>query len=534
MKKLLIIISVIGITIASCAKKGMPSGGEKDIEPPVMLNATPKNFSTNFKGNEIKIVFNEYVKLNDLTKQLIISPPLKIRPLITPQGGASKFVKIKIYDTLQQNTTYSFSFGKSIVDNNESNPYPYFKYVFSTGKSIDSLELKGSIRDAIAKTADDFVSVMLYEVDSTFTDSVVYNKSPRYITNTLDSTTTFQFENVKAGKYLLMALKEESDNFLFNQKTDKIGFKKEFITIPNDESHELILFKEIEEYKALKPKHERKNRIKFRYEGPFHKELKIKLLTENKPKGFKSMLTKDIETDSLNYWFTPSFELDSLNFTMEYQQKIDSFKVRLRKKVKTDSLAFKGGASSLALDENYIITTTVPITKIDESKIEILDKDSVVVSFKSNIDKLTSAINLSFDKKESEKYAIKIYPKAFTDFFEATNDTLSYRARTKELSAYGNIKITLNNAPQTPLIVQLVTKRGTVKYEKSGTGIYVFDFLNVNPSTYNLRVIFDDNNNKKYDTGNYLKKQQPERVAYHPEAIEIRANWDVDEQFTLK
>ena len=246
------------------------------------------------------------------------------------------------------------------------------------------------------------------------------------------------------------------------------------------------------------------------------------------------MLTKDVITVSLNYWFSPSFELDSLNFTMEYQQKIDSFKVRLRKKVKVDSLAFKAGSSSLALDENYIITTTVPITKIDESKIEILDKDSIVVPFKSNIDKLTSAINLIFNKKESEKYAIKIYPKAFTDFFEATNDTLSYRASTKALSAYGNIKITIKNAPKTPLIVQLVTNKGEVKYEKSGKEVYVFDFLNVKPSTYNLRVVFDDNNNKKYDTGIYLKKLQPERIAYHPEEIEIRANWDVDEQFTLK
>ena len=100
MKKILIIVSVICITIFSCAKKGRPSGGAKDITPPVMLKSTPENYSTNFTGQEIKIYFNEYVKLNDLTKQLIISPPLAIQPLIIPQGGASKFVKIKIYDTL--------------------------------------------------------------------------------------------------------------------------------------------------------------------------------------------------------------------------------------------------------------------------------------------------------------------------------------------------------------------------------------------------------------------------------------------------
>ncbi|PHS06051.1 MAG: hypothetical protein COA88_11215 [Kordia sp.] len=531
MKKSLIIISVICITILSCAKKGRPSGGEKDIAPPVMLNATPENYSTNFTGQEIKIYFNEYVKLNDLTKQLIISPPLDTRPLITPQGGASKYVKIKIYDTLQPNTTYSFSFGKSIVDNNESNPYPYFKYVFSTGKSIDSLELNGSIRDAIAKTADDFVSVMLYEIDSTFTDSVVYNKTPRYITNTLDSTTNFKFENLKAGKYLLTALKEETDNYKFNQKTDKIAFKKEFITIPNEEAHELTLFKEIQDYKALKAKHERKNRIKFRYEGEAKGAIIINLLSD---KNIVSTITKEVSNDTLQYWFKPNVDLDSLNFTMSHKQEIDSFTVRIRKKIKADSLSFKPVSSSLTLDKNYQIVPTIPVTTIDDSKIKILDKDSIAVPFKSSVDKLTSIINLEFKKEESQKYTISILPDAFTDFFDATNDTLNYRASTKALSAYGNFKVTLNNAPSTPLVVQLVTKTGEVKYEKTGTGVYVYDFLNVNPATYSLRVVFDDNNNKKYDTGNYLKKLQPERIAYHPEEIEIRANWDVDEQFTLK
>ena len=531
MKKLLVIISVLCICIASCAKKGRPSGGEKDVEPPKMLNASPKNYSTNFSGNEIKILFNEYVKLNDINKQLIISPPLKIKPLISPQSGASKYVKIKIYDTLQPNTTYSFNFGKSIVDNNEGNPYQYFKYVFSTGKTIDSLQLKGSIRDALSKTADSFVSVMLYEVDSTFTDSTVYTKPPRYITNTLDSATTFQFENLKAGKYQLLALKEESDNFIFNQKTDKIAFKKEFITIPNTDAHELILFKEIENYRALRPKHERLNRIKFRYEGKATEGIDIKLVSDV---TVESMVTKPIDNDTLNYWFKPNLELDSLNFIMRHQKEIDTFTVRIRENVKTDSLVLRSVTKNLTLDGDYQIGSTIPVTDIDASKIEIMDKDSLVVPFKATLEKLTNIINIKFDKTESQTYAFKMYPDAFTDFFGATNDTLVFKASTKALSAYGNIKITLNNAPKTPLIVQLITTKGEVKYEKFGTGIAVFDFVNVDPSTYNLRVIFDDNNNQKYDTGNYLKKLQPERIAYHPNAIEIRANWDVDEQFTLK
>ena len=123
----------ITITLASCANRGTPSGGEKDIVPPVITQSVPKNYSINFKGKEIRIQFDEYIKIKDLRKQLIISPPMDTDPIVTPTSGASKYITIKIQDTLKDNTTYAFNFGESIVDNNEGNPYPYYRYVFSTG-----------------------------------------------------------------------------------------------------------------------------------------------------------------------------------------------------------------------------------------------------------------------------------------------------------------------------------------------------------------------------------------------------------------
>jgi len=114
---------VIAIMLSACANRGTITGGEKDKEPPVILKAVPENYSTNFTGNEIRIYFNEYVKMKDAQKQLIISPPMKTQPEITPLGGASKYITIKIFDTLQPNTTYAFNFGQSIVDNNEGKLY---------------------------------------------------------------------------------------------------------------------------------------------------------------------------------------------------------------------------------------------------------------------------------------------------------------------------------------------------------------------------------------------------------------------------
>ena len=229
------------VIMASCAKRGNITGGTKDTIAPVLKASFPKNMSTNFNGKEIKLVFDEYVKLKNINKQLIISPPMKRQPDILPQN-ASKILTIKIKDTLQPNTTYSFNFGQSIEDNNEGNPYSQFKYVFSTGPYIDSLKINVKVKDALEKKVDNFVSVMLYEINEKFNDSTIYKETPKYITNTLDSLKVVSIENIKAGKYLLLALKDNGNN-KFNPKSDKIGFQKQYITIPNDTVFEVELFK---------------------------------------------------------------------------------------------------------------------------------------------------------------------------------------------------------------------------------------------------------------------------------------------------
>ena len=108
------------LSFVDCAKKGTPSGGPRDSIPPVIVRSSPENYSINFTGDEIEIRFDEYIKLKDINKELIISPPMKYAPIITPLS-TSKRLKIKLLDTLKPNTTYSFNFGKSIVDNNEGN-----------------------------------------------------------------------------------------------------------------------------------------------------------------------------------------------------------------------------------------------------------------------------------------------------------------------------------------------------------------------------------------------------------------------------
>ncbi|WP_299777676.1 Ig-like domain-containing protein [uncultured Formosa sp.] len=525
-------ISVLCLCIANCANRGTPTGGEKDVTPPKILKSVPENFSINFNKKEIKIYFDEYIKINDLSKQLIISPPMNTTPEITPLGTASKTITIKIYDTLAPNTTYAFNFGSSIVDNNEGNPFPYYKYVFSTGSYIDSLTVAGVILDATSKKPDNFVTVALYEVDSTFTDSIIYKEKPKYVTNTLDSITTFVLQNLKAGKYLLTAMKDESQDYIFQQKTDKIAFNKTFIELPTDSIYHLTLFKEDLDFKSYKPRLLSKGKIAFGFEGDY-KNMKIDVLTQT-PSDFEHAIIKDKEADSLMYWYRPKLETDSLRFKVSYKNTvIDTFDVKITDKLQ-DSLIIKGEPSGqINFKDNFILSASTPFKSLNPSQISLIDKDSTVVPYTTKMDTLNNNVTFFFDKKENSKYRLQFLPEAITDFFDNKNDTLQYVMQTKAYDDYPNARIILKNA-QYPVIVQLTTEKGDVINEIYSTEPEPIDFNYLKTGKYYLRVIYDENGNKKYDTGNYLKKIQPERISYYPELIEVRVGWDSEYEFILK
>ena len=231
--------TILFFSVINCAKKASPTGGPKDTIPPVLISASPKLNTTFFDKEEVKFIFNEYVKLNEIDKQLIISPPLKIGGYkLYPTMSASKKITLSILDTLLENTTYTFNFGEGIQDYNEGNKMSLFSYTISTGAKIDSLNLKGIVKDAIEMEPDDFISLQLYPIDSSYNDSTIYEKKPFYITSTLD-TTIFEFNNLKAGKYQLIALKDFSNNYFFDQNIDQIGYLKSPITLPIDSIVEL-------------------------------------------------------------------------------------------------------------------------------------------------------------------------------------------------------------------------------------------------------------------------------------------------------
>ena len=520
------------LLLMNCANRGSPTGGIKDIIPPKILRTIPENYSLNFNAKEVRIYFDEYVKFKDLNKQLIISPPMENAPEITPIGLPQKYVSIKILDTLQPNTTYAINFGTSIVDNNESNPLSYYRYVFSTGAIIDSLELKGYVKDALERKTENFVSVMLYEVDSSYTDSLVFKSKPRYVTNTLDSVTDFNIKNVKAGTYKLFALKEESQNFTYQPRTDKIAFRESVISLPRDTSEncELKLFKRTLDNEFMRPFLISTNKIGIGFEGtPNFDSIKVIPFGE---KIEDYTLTKSVDSDTIFYWYNSIKPLDSLKFNFSENSKKQSYVLKTRA-LENDSLKITPEPSGVInFQDQFKIKTNNPISKIDQQKFLLIDKDSLAVKFQIINDEFNSNLKLDFTLEEAQRYSLKLLPGALTDFFGEQNDTLNFSFRTKTLDDYGSARININNTNY-PIIVQLVNEKGDVKFSKYLKQSSPIDFNAIEAGVYYLRVIQDTNKNLKWDSGHLINTQQPEKVSYFPNKLEVRAGWEQIYDFTL-
>ena len=519
---------------SQCAKKGRPSGGPKDEDAPLFVTADPPYESINFDKNEINIYFNEYIKLKDLNKQLIVSPPLNPSnpSLISPQGSPSKFINIKILDTLQENSTYIFDFGNSVQDNNESNTLERFKYVFSTGTYIDSLTLEGSVKNSFKSEDLKNIKLLLYRLDSSYSDSAVYKRKPDYVTSSLD-TSNYKFSNLRKGNYLLVALNDERSDYLFNPKADEIGFLKDTISLPRDSILKDIIsiFKEELPYKFKRGKEISKGQLILGYEG---KTAKINIETLSAvPDNFQTITFPEKDKDTINLWHTP-IERDSLIFKVNNNGISDTIVIKLRKK-EIDSLKVsRQTIGVLDYKDTLFLSTNNPIIKIDTTKINFIDTDTINILYTPFISKKENKIGFIFQKKFKKTYKLNVYPNALTDIFNTSNDTIISQFKTRSLEDYGEITLDVKNTKKTPVIIQLTDLNDKTIAQETTSVSKNISFKYLNPNRYKIRIIYDTNNNGKWDTGNYLAKKQPELVEYLPEIQEVRANWQLPIVLNIK
>ena len=533
MRKILFTILSLAI-ISGCAKRGNPTGGPIDSLPPVLVNANPKLNTTNFDSEEIRLTFDEFVKLDKVQDQLIISPPLEKNAYeIRPLTGVTKKVFLKFIDSLDINTTYTINFGNSIKDNNEGNPLTFFNYTFSTGETIDSLYVKGNISDAYNIETDEYVSIHLYRIDSTLNDSIIYIKQPTYVSNSLDST-SYKFQNLKEGKYHIIAMKDVDNNYFFDPFYDKIGFIDSLITLPKDSIIDFKLFKEETELIWDRPHFINSEKIGFGYYG----KLDLKKIEINSviPDSIDYTYTKEEMSDTIYLWLSNN-SFDSLNFNLIEKDttKLSTIKFDRKRDTLIDSLNVSAKTVNVIhLKESFKLSSNIPIKKIEDSLISVRDIDSILVPFVSSVNDNLDEIDIKFEVSPSDNYRILILPNAIKDIKGVTNDTLQFNLTSQSLEDYGNIYLDVIRNTQSKFILHLINQNGDIvrEYDNVDQNI-TYNFEYIRPGEYSFRLIEDLNKNNIWDTGNYLQRVKPEPVYYFPSELEVRANWDLNETFDL-
>ena len=208
------------LLVAACASIGSPDGGPYDETPPRVVQCSPANKATNVDQRKISILFNEYIKMENASEKVVVSPPQIEMPNIRAAG---KRVKIDLYDSLQANTTYTVDFSDAIVDNNEGNPLGKYTYSFSTGSEIDTMEVSGTVLNAENLEPVKGILVGLHPADSTYHDSL-FQTAPLMRVARTNGSGQFTIKGVKPGQYRAFALQDMDGNYFFNQKSEVVAF----------------------------------------------------------------------------------------------------------------------------------------------------------------------------------------------------------------------------------------------------------------------------------------------------------------------
>lgn len=219
--------AVIILILYACASTGTPDGGPYDETPPKFVRATPDPNSTGNTRKKIAIEFDEFIKIENAAEKVIISPPQTEMPEVKASG---KRVLVEFFDTLRANTTYTIDFGDAIVDNNESNPMGNFAYAFSTGETIDTMEVSGTVLNAQDLEPIKGIQVGLHKN----LNDTAFTKLPFDRISRTDSRGRFSIKGVAPGKYRIYALKDGNQNYLFDSKTEIIAYSDSLI-IPSME-----------------------------------------------------------------------------------------------------------------------------------------------------------------------------------------------------------------------------------------------------------------------------------------------------------
>ncbi|MBQ1633413.1 MAG: Ig-like domain-containing protein [Bacteroidaceae bacterium] len=594
-------VTLFALLLAACASIGNPDGGRYDETPPKVLVSYPADKATNSDKKKISIAFDEYIKLENASEKVIVSPPQIEAPNIRADG---KRVRIDLYDSLQANTTYTIDFSDAIEDNNEGNPMGNYTYSFSTGDEIDTMEVAGTVLNAENLEPIKGIMVGLYPADTSFNDTILRSTPFKRVSRT-NGSGKFSIKGVKPGKYHVFALKDADGNFLFNQKSEIIAFDTttyttsqgpdlRMDTVWRDSTHwdsiraipfthyypdDIVLRafqEEGQDQHMLKNERLVPESFTLYFTAPADSLPKIKGLNFN-----DSCLVAEptLHNDTITYWVTDTmftYHQDTLAMTITYletdtlgmlsphtdtlemapkttyeklkkekDKKIEDWEKEREKKLKKakEPLPYEENpflktfleitgkpAGSLDPNQNVVFTSNEPIASLDTTMMHFyLKKDSNLIPqpfLFLPVEGSLRSYTLYAEWETKQQYVFQVDSAAFLSILGNGSKAIKQEFRVRDEDEFGSIFVHITSKDSN-VVVQIMSKGDkpmrTLRADEKGRA----DFYYMKPGDYYIRCFIDNNQNDKWDTGNYQEGKQPEEVFYFPKPLTVKAKWDL-------
>jgi len=524
---------LVVLLICGCAAMQRPSGGPRDLTPPKVIKATPENMTRNFAAKEITLEFDEFYKLTNTYQEISISPAQEKQP---DYNTSKKKLIIEFKDTLQKNTTYVINFGKAIVDVNESNVLKNFTYVFSTGNHIDSLSISGQVLNTSTQEREKDATVMLFPLKQ---DSLLFGKKKPAIYTTTDSSGNFSLNNLREDTYRIYAIKEPSPDKIYNNDAELIAFLKQPIKVDKDTSGiKLRLFKQVPEKFRLTEK-------KFNPDGKivllFNKRLANPSIKINYPAALDNQKLVEINKNKdTAFVYMRTMDFDSLSVVISDNNKpLDTISMlKGKKETFQRTMAFTYNINrnnKLKPNSDLVITSSLPVESFDKN-LFVLTEDSVAVN-NFTLQKDTSGIrrvSLKYRFVPNGKYELLLNEGAITNIYGDKNKRaiVKFQADKPENYSILTLQVKVPEDKKSYVVEMLDDQKNTVRTDvvtKNTPLVY----KNILTGKYKFRVIYDENANGVWDSGNVKRRAYPENIWISEKEITVRPNWDAEEPLEI-
>ena len=527
-----LLVFFTALILFGCASMQKPQGGPKDRTPPKLLKSTPPNMTRNFSAKQIRLDFDEYFKLTNQTQEITLSPAMDKPPIFKT---SKKTLVVDFKDTLQKNTTYVINFGKSIADLNEGNLLNNFTYVFSTGPHIDSLSVSGNVQNLLTQEKEKDATVMLFPLNK---DTLWAKKKPTIFAVT-DSSGNFSLNNLHDGDYRIYALKEKTPNRIYDKDDELVAFQTATIHLKRDTANiNLNLFKqEPEKFRLTDRRFDADGKMFFVFNKPVENpSVKIlyppaldaqKIVDFNKTRDTAFIYMKNMDFDSIRVSFLQNkIPIDTIALRKSRKEAFDRL-ISLQYNTTFDN-KIKAGTTLVA-------TASTPIQTIDNTLITLNEDSTNVSNFTITKDTATMRrLTFNYKWKPNARYDLIFNEGALTSIYGDKNKKFLKQFQLDKPDNYGplTLRITTPDTSKGYVIELLDEQKNVVRRDailKSGNVVY----KNYPIGKYYVRVIYDDNKNGKWDSGNVKKRIQPENIWVYQKQITLRSNWEAEEPIDI-